>query len=102
MISYFQLNLKTLKNKKLENITQKFHKIKVDCKKFNKYYKIFKIKMKILCYHGVTKYKNCSVVNFSKKHISKNEFYQQIKYIKKNFNILSIEKIYTHMPKKFL
>ena len=56
--------------------------------------------MKILCYHGVTKYKNYGVVNFSKKHISKNEFYQQIKYIKKNFNILSIEEIYTHILKK--
>ena len=56
--------------------------------------------MKILCYHGVSKYKNFGLVNFSKKHISKNEFYQQIKYAKKNCNILSIKQVYLHLKKK--
>ncbi len=46
---------------------------------------------KILLYHGVSNYVNYKgIENFSKKHISKNIFYRQMKFIKKNCNIISI------------
>ena len=46
---------------------------------------------KILLYHGVSNYVNYKgIENFSKKHISKNVFYRQMKFIKKNCNIISI------------
>jgi len=56
---------------------------------------------KILLYHGVSSYVNYKgIENFSKKHISKNSFYQQMKYIKKNCNIISINDLQKYKKEK--
>lgn len=56
--------------------------------------------MIFLCYHGVTINGSIGVENFSKKHISAKEFYNQMLKIKKNYNILNIEQIFYHLKNK--
>lgn len=50
-------------------------------------------KLTILLYHGVTRSKSRGVENYSKKHISQNDFFKQMKYIKKKYNLLSIDDV---------
>ena len=47
----------------------------------------------ILLYHGVTKQESFSIENYSKKHIPEKEFYNQIKFVKKHCNLLSIHDV---------
>ncbi len=47
----------------------------------------------ILLYHGVFKKKSKGVANFSGKHLFIDNFYNQMKVIKENYNILSINEI---------
>lgn len=47
----------------------------------------------ILLYHGVTKHENFGIENHSAKHIDANDFVFQMKYIKKNLNILSMDEV---------
>ena len=45
----------------------------------------------ILLYHGVTHIKSKGIENHSKKHIDIHEFKQQMKYLRDNCNVISIE-----------
>jgi len=45
----------------------------------------------ILLYHGVTNYKSKGIENFSAKHIDENIFIEQMKFIKKECNVISID-----------
>tara|TARA_B100000519_G_C14260974_1_gene447946 strand:- start:1024 stop:2001 length:978 start_codon:yes stop_codon:yes gene_type:complete len=45
----------------------------------------------ILLYHGVTSSKSKGIENYSGKHILKDQFYKQMKYLKENCHVLSIE-----------
>ncbi len=56
--------------------------------------------MKILCYHGVINNRRKGIENFSKKHIEKKTFIKQIKYLKKNTNIISIDDVYNNIKNK--
>ena len=47
--------------------------------------------IKILLYHGVSKNKNIGIENFSLKHIYFDVFYKQMKFLKKNFDIISMD-----------
>ncbi len=56
--------------------------------------------MIFLCYHGVTSIKSANVENYSKKHIDKKKFIKQMKFLKKNYNMISIDDIYHHIKNK--
>lgn len=47
----------------------------------------------ILLYHGVTDKKDNGIINYSNKHMHVSKFEWQMKYIKKNCNILSIDEV---------
>ena len=47
----------------------------------------------ILLYHGVTNYLGEGIENLSRKHISSKDFYDQMVFIKKNCNILSMDEV---------
>ena len=49
----------------------------------------------ILLYHGVTNVQSREIENYSKKHISQNTFLSQMKYLKKNCNLISVEDFLT-------
>ena len=49
--------------------------------------------IKILLYHGVTKTKSFGIENYNSKHISEKNFYEQMKFLKKNFNIIPMDEI---------
>ena len=56
---------------------------------------------KILLYHGVSGYNNFrGIENFSKKHISKKLFLKQMKFLKKNCNVISIDELEKYKKKK--
>ena len=48
---------------------------------------------KILLYHGVTNAKSRGIENYAAKHIYQDKFYEQIKFIKKNLNVLSVNEL---------
>ena len=48
---------------------------------------------KILLYHGVTNVKSRGIENYAAKHIYQDKFYEQIKFIKKNLNVLSVNEL---------
>ncbi len=56
--------------------------------------------MIFLCYHGVTSLKSKNVENYSKKHIDKKKFIKQMKFLKKNYNMISIDDIYHHIKNR--
>ena len=56
--------------------------------------------MIFLCYHGVTSTKSVNVENYSKKHIDKKKFIKQMKLLKRNYKMISIEDIYYHIKNK--
>lgn len=56
--------------------------------------------MKILCYHGVINNRSKGIENFSKKHVEKKIFIQQIKYLKENANIISIDDVCNNIKNK--
>jgi len=47
----------------------------------------------ILLYHGVTDYQSSGIENNSGKHISKQEFEREMRYIKSNCNVLSMNEV---------
>lgn len=49
--------------------------------------------IKILLYHGVTNVKSLGIENFSFKHIHSDIFYNQMKFLKKNFKIISMDEL---------
>jgi len=49
--------------------------------------------LKILCYHGVTSEPSSGIINYSRKHISEQEFEKQMHYLKVNCNVLSIDDV---------
>ena len=58
---------------------------------------------KILLYHGVTDLKkNNGIENFSKKHIAKKTFFRQMKFIKNNCNVISMNELLNYSKKGFL
>jgi peptidoglycan/xylan/chitin deacetylase (PgdA/CDA1 family) len=56
--------------------------------------------MKILCYHGIINKKKKSTSNFALKHIEKKTFIKQIKYLKKNTNIISMDEVCYNISNK--
>lgn len=56
--------------------------------------------IKILLYHGVRKIKNTGIQNYSNKHLYITDFINQIKFIKKNFNIISMSEVEYLIKKK--
>ena len=56
--------------------------------------------MKILCYHGVILKKKKDAANFALKHIEKKTFLKQIKYLKKNANIISMDEVCYNISNK--
>ena len=56
--------------------------------------------MIFLCNHGVTSTKSVNVENYSKKHIDKKKFIKQMKFLKRNYKMISIEDIYYHIKNK--
>ena len=56
--------------------------------------------MIFLCYHGVTSTKSVNVENYSKKNIDKKKFIKQMKFLKRNYKMISIEDIYYHIKNK--
>jgi len=55
---------------------------------------------KILLYHGVSNVKSRGIENYAMKHINQDNFYEQIKFIKKNLNILSVNELLEFILKK--
>ena len=56
---------------------------------------------KVLLYHGVSEYNNFhGIENFSKKHISKKSFLKQMRFLKKNCNVISINEIEKYKKEK--
>tara|TARA_B100001057_G_C22799276_1_gene930869 strand:+ start:500 stop:1423 length:924 start_codon:yes stop_codon:yes gene_type:complete len=56
---------------------------------------------KILLYHGVSEYNNFhGIENFSKKHISRNMFLKQMRFLKKNCNVISINDLENYKKEK--
>ena len=49
--------------------------------------------IKILLYHGVRKSKSNGIQNYANKHLHINEFSKQIKFIKNNCNIISMDEV---------
>ena len=49
--------------------------------------------IKILLYHGVRKNKNNGIQNYSNKHLHVSEFSKQIKFIKNNCNLTSMDEV---------
>lgn len=49
--------------------------------------------IKILLYHGVRKNKNNGIQNYSNKHLHVGEFSKQIKFIKNNCNLTSMDEV---------
>lgn len=47
----------------------------------------------ILLYHGVTSAESVGIENYSKKHIDKDSFVSQMKFIKKKCNVVSMDEI---------
>ena len=45
----------------------------------------------ILLYHGVTNIKSRGIENYSRKHISQDDFYSQMLYLRNNCNVISID-----------
>lgn len=59
--------------------------------------------LKILLYHGVSDCVNYrGIENFSKKHISKKIFYKQMKFLKENCNVISINDLDKFRKKKII
>jgi peptidoglycan/xylan/chitin deacetylase (PgdA/CDA1 family) len=50
----------------------------------------------ILLYHGVTKCRSIGIENASKKHISLNDYHEQMLFLKKHANILSMDDVINH------
>ena len=58
-------------------------------------------KFKFLLYHGVSGYNNFrGIENFSKKHISKKLFLKQMLFLKKNCNVISLDKLEKYKREK--
>lgn len=57
------------------------------------FHKRIEKELTVLLYHGVTRIKSKGIENYSGKHISEKEFVRQMRYIKKNCSILSIDDI---------
>ena len=56
---------------------------------------------KILLYHGVSEYSNFQgIENFSRKHISKKLFLKQMRFLKKNCNVISINELEKYKKEK--
>jgi peptidoglycan/xylan/chitin deacetylase (PgdA/CDA1 family) len=49
--------------------------------------------IKILLYHGIRKIKNIGIQNYSNKHLHIKDFIKQMKFIKKNLNIISMDQV---------
>ena len=45
----------------------------------------------ILLYHGVTNIKSRGIENYLRKHISQDDFYSQMQYLRNNCNVISID-----------
>ena len=56
--------------------------------------------IKILLYHGVRKIKNTGIQNYSNKHLHISDFIKQMKFIKKNLNIISMDDVEYLVKKK--
>ena len=56
--------------------------------------------MKILCYHGIIHKRKKGAANFALKHIEKKTFIKQIKYLKKNANIISMDEVCYNISNK--
>ena len=54
----------------------------------------------ILLYHGVTNSIPYGIENISGKHISVDEYFDQMSWLKKNANILSMEEVYYFIANK--
>ena len=50
----------------------------------------------ILLYHGVSNINSFGIENFSKKHISQDVFYSQMKFLKQRKNVISIDELLHH------
>lgn len=55
---------------------------------------------KIFLYHGVSNIKSKGIENYAIKHINKDKFYKQMKFIKQNLNVLSINQLLGIILKK--
>ena len=55
---------------------------------------------KIFLFHGVIRKNKYVIRNYTNKHILEKNFFNKIKFIKKNYNILSLEKIFFLIKKK--
>jgi len=55
---------------------------------------------KIFLFHGVIKKKNYIIRNYTKKHILEKNFIDKIKFLKKNYNILSLDEIFHNISNK--
>ena len=53
-----------------------------------------------ILYHGVTNVKSRGIENYAVKHIYQDNFYEQIKFIKKNLNVLSVNELSELISKK--
>jgi len=53
-------------------------------------------KLTILLYHGVTESVSKGIENISGKHIHARKFHDQMKFLKKHCNIISMEDVYLH------
>lgn len=82
------MNYKKIFKKSIENYYQKLRGFNAD----NSF--------KILLYHGVSNVKSKGIENYAVKHINQDKFYEQIKFIKKNLNILSVSQLLDLILKK--
>ncbi|MBN1872025.1 MAG: polysaccharide deacetylase family protein [Candidatus Omnitrophica bacterium] len=57
-------------------------------------------KLTILLYHGVTDIASSGIENYSGKHCNRAEFNNEMEFIKKNCNILSMDDVITHFSKR--
>ena len=55
---------------------------------------------KILLYHGVSNVNSKGIENYAVKHINQDRFYEQVKFMKNNLNILSISQLLKLILKK--
>lgn len=53
----------------------------------------------ILLYHGVTKARSDGIENYSLKHLPAGMFAEQMKYIRKNCNVISIDEVVYHIDR---
>ena len=51
------------------------------------------LSIKILLYHGVRNNRNNGIQNYSNKHLLKIDFQKQMRFLKKNCNLISMSEI---------